>query len=225
MKTKMNLSTILLGVAAVVVSTGLVSCGSDEQSQTFVQIERLARPGINELFAYTNKSHAAFNSISPDLDGSDAAAPVLAEVVTVLQYIDSLSGTPGTPDNTPPVAQVAGGFVPDVMRIDYSATSPVGTEAYSSCLSSRVSLCGGRKLEDDVIKTSYSYLVTGNPAAGLDDGVTYDGSTVSPVNPATHTTCAQAGQGANPAAPGHKCLHGQTVRLGAATFPYLAPPN
>src|SRR5262249_8990464 len=82
-------------------------------------------------------------------------------------------------------------------------------------------LTGGRKLEDDVMDITLSYLIAGNPACGpgkactIPDGVSYAGG----------TTCATAGQGKNPSNPGHKCLYKQTARDGAAQFPFLAEAN
>lgn len=180
----------------------------------YVQIERLARPGINELFVYSNDLLAAYNAIPPTADLSAAAAPVRAQVATILGALDTIQGQSA---NTPPLAQVVSGFLPDVMRIDLTANTPVGTEAYSGCLSAtRAILCGGRKIEDDVIKTSYSYLITGNPGAGVDDNITYANGLSCNDTASDHGTMANRG---------HRCLHGQTTRNGAASFPFLAKPH
>jgi hypothetical protein len=185
-----------------------------------VQTERLARPGINEALVLSDKRLAQFNSIGPDKDLSDAAAPVRAEAVAVLTKINEYGTANGLA--APSVAAVATGFLPDVMRIDTSKSVAVGASAYNSDFvivegsTDGAMLTGGRKLEDDVIDITLSYLLNGDPSgASVKDGVTYAGG----------TTCETAGQGANPGNPGHRCLNGQTTRLGSATFPFLAPPQ
>jgi len=185
-----------------------------------VQTERLARPGINEALVLTDKRLAQFNSIGPDKDLSAAAAPVREQAVAVLTKLNQYGTSNGL--NAPSVENVATGFLPDVMRIDTSKTVPVGTAAYNSDFvfvegsNNAAMLTGGRKLEDDVIDITVSYLLNGDPTgASVKDGVTYAGG----------TTCATAGQGANPGNPGHRCLNGQTERLGTASFPFLATPQ
>lgn len=104
---------------------------------------------------------------------SDAAATVLKPTVAAAAqaYAD----------------QVFGQFVPDVMRIDTSAESAYLTlcdDAGSAPL-----LCGGRKLNEDVIDITYNYLFAGaaitreSPAqfqALVSDGVHYQASGASP---------------------------------------------
>lgn len=193
---------------------------------SYRQIERLGRPAINEGLVITNDYLNAFNSIGPKSDLSSAASPVVAEAAVVLTKVHDYAVSQGL---TPPaVADVAGGFLPDVLRIDTRNNVAVGSWAYNSDFvivngtSAAAMLTGGRKLEDDVIDITLSYLIAGNPVCGpghsacaVQDNVTYDGG----------TTCATAGQGTNSAAPGHKCLAGQTARNGSASFPYLAKPN
>jgi len=62
-------------------------------------------------------------------------------------------------------------FVPDVMRVDTSAASnyltPCGDPTASKPL-----LCGGRRLDDDVIDVTYNYLIGG--LAGTPGGITND---------------------------------------------------
>ncbi len=185
-----------------------------------VQTERLARPGINEALVLSDKRLAQFNSISPDKDLSPVAAPVREEAVAVLTKLNEYGKANGLA--APSVGDVATGFLPDVMRIDTSKSVAIGTAAYNSDFvivegsTAGAMLTGGRKLEDDVIDVTLSYLLNGDPSgASVKDGVTYAGG----------TTCATAGQGTNPGNPGHRCLNGQTTRLGSATFPFLAAPQ
>lgn len=128
----------------------------------FKQIERLARPAINEGLILTNDFLNAFNSIPPSLDLSDAAAPVRAEAVAVLNAADMADGV----DNVDPNV-IAGAFLPDVMRID--TTIPSG---YATAANARGSLIAGRKLGDDVIDATLTVLI-GSPVS---DNVSYAGT-------------------------------------------------
>lgn len=184
------------------------------------QVERLARPAINEGLVLTDKRMALFNAVGPSKDLSDAAAPVREQAVAVLTALNKYGSSKGL--KAPAVTDVATGFLPDVMRIDTSKTVAVGTAAYNSDFvivngtTTAAMLTGGRKLEDDVMDITLSYLLNGDPTgASVKDGVSYAGG----------TTCANAGQGSNPGNPGHRCLNGQTSRLGSATFPFLATPQ
>lgn len=196
--------TILLGALTV----GVVACESATASSgtTFVQIERLARPGINELLVISQDNYAAFNSIPPsqDLSSDPAVVAVRTEVVAVL------SALPGN-GNPQRVTDIATAFLPDVMTIDITTTPTApGAPAYPNGARPIGSLnvvqpIGGRKIEDDVVDISLSVLTDGNVTT---DNVAYDGQT--PVNPANPT---------------HQRLNGQTVAGGTATFPFLAAPN
>jgi hypothetical protein len=226
----------VLGAAAVLSGCGVFkqetelggdgdNGGGGSPSVTYVQIERLARPAINEGLIITNDYLNAFNSIGPSLDLSKAAEPVVAEAAVVLGAVNAYGTGAGFP--APSVAAVAGGFLPDVMRIDTRNNLATNTWAYNSDAvivsgtSDAAMLTGGRKIEDDVMDITLSYLIAGNPACGpssacaIVDGVSYAGG----------TTCASAGTGSNPGNPGHKCLTSQSSRNGSSSFPFLASPN
>jgi hypothetical protein len=107
------------------------------------------------------------------------------------------------------VSDIASAFLPDVLRIDTTVASPVGTGAYASGAVPVGALgvvmpAGGRKIEDDVIDITLSVLTNG--------AITTD-------------NVAFAGVAGNAAQPGHQMLHGQAAYGGAATFPFLAKPN
>lgn len=211
---------------AVIVIAGLTGCAKEvPKDDGYTQIERLGRPAINEGLVIDNDYLNAFNSIGPSMDFSPAAAPVLGQAAAVLTAVHNYGVGAGAP--APAVADVVAGFLPDVLRIDTSHHIPVGTWAYNGDFviaqgtSAGAMLTGGRKIEDDVMDITLSYLIVGNPACGpgtscsIPDGVSYAGG----------TDCAHAGQGSNVSNPGHKCLHGQASRNGSATFPFLAEPN
>ncbi len=192
-------------------------------SVEFKQIERLARPAINEGLVRGNDNLNAFNSIPPTLDlatGNSAVLAVLVDASASLDLFDIIDGTDDHGDGF--ASEVVAGFLPDVLRIDTLASIPPGTAAYNGAFvvndSGAPMLTGGRKIEDDVGDITLSYLVAGDVTAlsgrAISDNTFYGGS-------------------AGNSAQGHKPLHGQTVPAapdtitpgGAATFPFLAAPH
>lgn len=205
-------------IMATLPVAALVGCGSDnnggggggggDSAATLgaegTQIERLARPVINEGLILSNDFLNAFNMIPPTADLTEAAAPVLAEAAAVITAADMLDDKQ---DIT--VEQVVGAFLPDVMRIDTTLRIPPGKAAYNAGVSgSKGILTGGRKIEDDVGDITLSFLVAGDASGkSVKDNVSY------------------AGVEGNPNQPGHKLLVGQTQRWGAARFPFVPDPN
>ena len=184
---------------------GLAACGNGNDNNmggnnppppammtNFVQVERLARPAINEGLILSNDFLNAFNSIPPSADLSDAAAPVRAEAVATLIAVG----------NADPAATAAA-FLPDVMRIDTTVASPVGTSAFANSLNMVGSPVAGRKLEDDVIDVVLTVVTSGGITT---DNVSYVGETGN-------------------VAQGHHMLNGQSAFGTEATFPFLAPAN
>ena len=198
MNSWMRLGFVLAAAALVPACGGTHSGGTPGVS--YQQIERLGRPAVNEGLVVTNDFLNAFNSIPPSADLSPAAAPVVSEAAHTL----SSFGNSGQR-----VTDIATAFLPDVLRIDTTVASPVGTGAYANGAVAVGALgvvmpVAGRKIEDDVIDITLSVLTNG---AITTDNVSY------------------AGVGGNPAQPGHQKLNGQAAYNGAATFPFLAKPN
>ncbi len=203
----MKNSRLLLAAVPAVLMVAAGCGGGDKKHDVvgttgYVQIERLARPAVNEGLITTNAYLNAFNSIPPTLDLTSAAQPVVLEAVGTLNAVDMLDGV----DNVDPLA-IAGAFLPDVMRIDTTiAAAPPVIGYVSGASATKGILLGGRKIEDDVIDITLKVLV-GNTSAAISDHVDY------------------AGHPGNPAQPGHQKLHGQSSYGGTATFPFLAKPN
>ena len=193
-----NWIRIALAVSAAAV---VPACGGSNggDSMSWVQVERLGRPAINEGLFVTNDYLNAVNSITPEQDAGALVGPVFAEAAATLGALANIGTALGA---TPPaVGDVVAALIPDVMRIDTTITSAGSAYANGAvAVGTSVRPVAGRKLEDDVIDITYQVL-TGK--AGLGDGVPY--------------TRPAAGPGSTNPAIGHKPL--------VATFPFLATPN
>ncbi|MGB3614122.1 MAG: DUF4331 family protein [Elainellaceae cyanobacterium] len=139
----------------------------------FNQVERLARPAVNEGLIVTNDFLNTLNSVTPSFEAAalagqqpaaGAAGPIVAEAK---QTLLALGNSDARAD------ALLGAFLPDVMRID--TTGPSG---YANALNAQGSPIRGRLLEDDVIDITLSVLTNG---AISTDNVSYNGT---PGNPA-----------------------------------------
>ena len=142
-----------------------ISTGS---GKTFNQVERLARPAVNEGLVFTNDFLNTLNSVTPAFEAAalagqepaaSAAGPIVGEVKRTLKAL----GNDDTRTNT-----LIGAFLPDVMRID--TTIPSG---YGTALNAKGSPIAGRLIKDDVIDTTLSVLTKG---AITSDNVSYEGT-------------------------------------------------
>lgn len=120
------------------------------------QVERLARPAINEGLLVTNAFLNALNSIGPDCEAdalagrepcASAAAPIVGEAIATLRAFGNSSAR---------ALALIQAFLPDVMRID--TTQPSG---YGNALNGRGSPIRGRKLLDDVIDITLTIVTNG----------------------------------------------------------------
>jgi hypothetical protein len=231
---------------------------ADIPGVVYVQIEHLARPGINEALLITPAFLAGYNATAPTFEGvpSDVLDAVVAEAQTVLKAIylgscllngalglDAASGVKPAGitchDVGPAIWEenaldgvtltaasltasqayadkVAGQFLPDVMRIDTSG--PSGYLTLCGDADTAPLLCGGRKLNEDVIDITYNYLINGaGTTSGTFDQVralTGDGVAFSS-NDADNSGNVSAPDPTNP-----NQFHGNV----SDTFPYSAPP-
>lgn len=138
----------------------------------FKQVERLARPGINEGLLVSNDFLNTLNAVGPDFEAAalagdpqaaKAAGPVVGEAIQTLKAIGN--------DQTRAQALI-GAFLPDVMRIDTTAES-----GYGKALNAKGSPIRGRLIKDDVIDTTLSVLTNG---AITSDNVSYEGTPGNP---------------------------------------------
>ncbi len=191
------------------------SCGS---------VWNLGLPAVNEGLVLSNDLLNAFNSIPPtlDLDTSNATVlSVLQQAHAVLDLVDDLDGveqfSAGFPNS-----EVVRGFLPDVMRIDLEVGFQANQAAYNGDAvvvtdhplgindqNDAFMLTGGRKLKDDVVDITLSYLAFKNPFAD-DQGNFTVGDNVSY-------------RGENDVTQGHDRLFNED-QDGNAQFPFLANP-
>lgn len=183
----------VLGLAA------LAGCGSDNGGpKVYTQIDRLARPAVNEVFAtVANNRHAINDTAIPTQDGQPGF------LIDDIQFfmINAAGRSQATTDFVKSV------LVPDVLVADLSQAGPaayLGVETAGKT----GGLFGGRKLTDDVIDTSLG-VIFGNTVFALggapDDGKEIPTLTTDNVS---FTTAPK---------------HFQDGVVSAAVFPYLGP--
>jgi hypothetical protein len=138
----------------------------------FVQVERLARPVINEGLVVPNDFLNALNSVGPDFEAAalagqqpaaGTAAPIVADVIKTLKAVGN---------NDARANALVQAFLPDVMRID--TTKPSG---YVNAVNAKGSPITGRLIKDDVFDQTITVLTNG---AVKTDNVSYDGTPGNP---------------------------------------------
>ncbi len=168
------------------------------EDDDFVQIERLARPAINEGLILSNDLLNAWNRVGPDCDARALAGqqpcasvlgPVFAQAVATLAALGN---------NAAQIGGIVSSFVPDVMRINTAIASGYANgAAFDTAGNITSGPKGGRKILDDVIDITLIVVVPGGaPAGAVIANVESDNVAYSPA----HQNLLNA-------------------------FPYLAPPN
>lgn len=179
----------------------LGGCGEDAETNTYVQVDRMGRPGVGLFLLRTVPLLNNYNLLAPAADITSLAAEERTEMNTIINLI----GTYATSHSMSSVSfdAFSGGFLPDVVRIDTDiAFSGYTIDTVNVTSNGYLMLTGGRKLSEDVMDVMLSYLFNRDLAGtSITDGVTYNGP----------------GVGVNPAQPGHQAL--------LSEFPYLAAPN
>ena len=147
----MNLSKML--IAYSVVGTlgvlSLVGCSSGSGgTQTYTQMDRLARPVVNEVFAtVANNRHAINDQDNPTDDSGQLANDIQS-------FMTGAGSVAGRSQATTDVVKAV--LVPDVMVVDLSKTGDaayLGSET-GGATSATASKFGGRALTDDVVDIS-----------------------------------------------------------------------
>jgi len=191
----------LLGVAALI---GCGSSNSNNNKQVYTQFDRLARPAVNEVFAtVANNEHQTNDQDTPSQDVNNLKP-------NIVFFMEHTAGRSAAVANT-----MAAVLVPDVMVADLTQG---GQAAYLGVETGGATggKFGGRKLTDDVVDISLGAIfgpTLTNAAGGLglvaDDGKEIATLTSDHVGPTT--------------APKH--FQDGSAGFGAATFPYLGPPQ
>ncbi len=148
----------LLGVSL------LTGCGSSSNNsvKTYTQVDRLARPAVNEVFATvapTTAGQAGRHQVN-DMDNPTDDHAQLANDIT-----NFMTNTAGRSTNI--TSAVVSVLVPDMMIADLSQT---GSAAYLGVETNGATggKFGGRKLTDDVVDISLGVIFGGTvPALGL----------------------------------------------------------
>lgn len=141
----------------------------------YIQVERLARPAINEGLIRDPGLLNAWNSVGPAVDLAEvqAAKDIRANAVGTLKALGN--------DDTQ-VGSIVGSFLPDVIRIDTTlasgyvtpSTSAAGT--FNNLSATKKIPIGGRMIKDDVMDATLQVLVpNGLPASGKIAGLESDG--------------------------------------------------
>ena len=173
----MNMNAIKgMALGAGLLGTALVAgCGGGGNTapvnpgtpapHVFVQIDRLSRPAINEVFAtVANNRHAQNHTYNSPVD--DAGPTGLQSDIQSFMV-----GTAGRSQAITDVVKKV--LIPDVMRVDLSQNTTKAAYLGVETAGATGSAFGGRALTDDVITTDLG-VIFGNtiPSLGLapDDG-------------------------------------------------------
>lgn len=183
--------------------TALAGCegSSSNAPKTYVQMDRLARPAVNEVFATVASNRHQINDTNNPTNDSAA----------LINDIDLfMTHTAGR--STAITGVVKAVLVPDVMTADLSQNTTKAAYLGVETGGATGSKFGGRALTDDVVDTSLG-VIFGNtiPALGLapDDGKEIAALTSDNVSATT--------------APKH--FQDGSAGFGAAQFPYLGSPQ
>ncbi len=198
----MNIRNVILGgsLACLAGLVALTGCGGDSGSsqKVYTQVDRLARPAVNEVLAtVANNRHAVNDQATPSQDGQSG---FLKDDIQGF-----MTGVAGRSQATTDVVKAV--LVPDVLAADLSQS---GNAAYLGVETGGFTggKFGGRKLTDDVVDLDLG-VIFGNTVSALglapDDGKEIATLTTDNVS---YTTAPK---------------HFQDGVVSPAVFPYLGP--
>jgi hypothetical protein len=197
--------------------------GSTGQNLVFVQVDRVGRPGLKELYLpYAN--HDAFNRLPPSTDATQVA-PQIASFMSaagrsagISQYVQDL-------------------LTPDVLLFNITNTSSTasylgyesGGQIAASCTGIAPNAFGGRGLADDVVSVMLG-LAFGNLAtsttlanASLTNVVPFSTNSTTIVAPPPDDGAEKNGLNGTPLL-SNQNLGCSDKTTNSNTFPYLSPP-
>jgi hypothetical protein len=198
--------------------------GATGQNLVFIQIDRIGRPGLKELYLpYAN--HDAFNRLAPTADVKQTAPQIGTFVTTtagrsaaIAQYVQDL-------------------LTPDVLLINVANTATTasylgyetGGQIAASCAGLAPNAFGGRGLSDDVVSVMLG-LAFGNFAtsttlanASITNVVSYSASSSTIVPPPADDGLEKNGLGGTPLLSNQNLGCSDKV-TNSNTFPYLSAP-
>ncbi len=153
-----SISLSLCGFVGLFAMTALAGCGGGDNNgaATYTQVDRLARPVVNEVFAsVANNRHQVNDTDNPTDDGKPG------KLTDDIQSF--MVGTAGRSQATTDVVKAV--LIPDVMKADLTKTGVAGYLGVETG-GATGSTFGGRKLSDDVVDTSLG-VVFGNTVSAL----------------------------------------------------------
>lgn len=149
------------GLFGITLLGGCTGDSNNNQAKTYTQIDRLARPAVNEVLAtVANGRHAANNMDNPTDDSNSLANDIQNFMINTAGRSQATADT------------LKGVLVPDVLTADLSQT---GSAAYLGVETGGFTggKFGGRKLTDDVVDIDLG-AIFGNTLSALklvpDDG-------------------------------------------------------
>jgi hypothetical protein len=145
------------------------------------QIDRFGRPAINtaanktfEVDANRGPAEDAYNHAGDPTTWATMFGASIKATVAILDGLDTNCGNQLLADANPAArySVLAGVLASDMLQVDASKTSCAAYLAVEANATGVLANneCGGRKLQLDVIETSYSVLAAGE-LGGIDDGV------------------------------------------------------
>ncbi len=153
-----SISLSLCGLVGLFAMMALAGCGGGDNNgaTTYTQVDRLARPVVNEVFAtVANNRHQVNDTDNPT---DDSKSGKLTDDIQSFMV-----GTAGRSQATTDVVKAV--LIPDVMKADLSKTGVAGYLGVETG-GATGSTFGGRKLSDDVVDTSLG-VVFGNTVSAL----------------------------------------------------------
>ena len=200
--------TTMCSLASLLSLSALAGCeGSDNPTKTYTQVDRLARPAVNEVFATVAPTTAGSTGRHQvnDTDNPTDDSGQLANDISL--FMTHTAGRSAAITNA-----VKSVLVPDVMVADLSSNATRAAYLGVETSGATGSTFGGRALSDDVVDTDLGVIFgTTVPTLGLapDDGNEIPALTTDNVTAQT--------------APKH--FQDGSAGFGAAQFPYLGPPQ